>query len=52
MSWRAELLRFSLRACKERSGRRNISAAKARHRLRLVKFRCAKGARGRTDNEL
>jgi epsilon-lactone hydrolase len=36
MSWRAELLRLSLRACKERSGRRNISAAKARRRLRLI----------------
>ena len=36
MSWRAELLRLSLRACKERSGRRNSSAAKARRRLRLV----------------
>jgi hypothetical protein len=36
MGWRAELLRLSLRACKERSGRRNISAAKARRRLRLV----------------
>jgi monoterpene epsilon-lactone hydrolase len=36
MSWRAELLRLSLRARKERSSRRNISAAKARRRLRLI----------------